>query len=60
MLFGEVTEEVKKYTDMNKREIFYMLPLCVAVILFGIYPSPILNIMKASVGNLVSFMASYQ
>lgn len=60
MFFGEVTEEVKNYTDMNKREIFYMLPLCVAVILFGIYPSPILNIMKASVGNLVSFMASYQ
>jgi NADH-quinone oxidoreductase subunit M len=60
MFFGEVLESNKSYTDMNPREIFYMLPLCVAVILFGIYPSPILNIMKASVGRLVSQLAIYQ
>ena len=59
MFFGEVIEECKSYTDMNKREIFYMLPLCVAVIVFGIYPSPILDIMKASVGKLVALLAVY-
>jgi NADH-quinone oxidoreductase subunit M len=60
MFFGEVIESVKDYTDMNRREIFYMMPLCVAVILFGIYPSPVLNVMKASVGSLVELMAKYQ
>lgn len=60
MFFGEVTEEVREYQDMNKREIFYMVPLCVAVIVFGIFPSPILNIMKASVGSLVSLLAQFQ
>lgn len=60
MFFGEPSEEVKEYDDMNAREIFYMLPLCAAVIVFGIFPSPILNIMKASVGNLVSLLATYQ
>lgn len=59
MFFGEVNESVKGYEDMNAREIFYMLPLCILVIVFGIYPSPILNVMKASVGNLVSFLAQY-
>lgn len=59
MFFGEVIEECKSYTDMNMREIGYMLPLCVAVIVFGIYPSPVLNIMKASVGKLVSLLATY-
>jgi NADH-quinone oxidoreductase subunit M len=60
MFFGEVIESVKGYSDMNAREIFYMLPLCVAVIVFGIYPSPILNIMKASVGSLVQLLGRFQ
>jgi len=59
MFFGEVIEENKSYTDVNSREIFYMLPLCVAVILFGVYPAPLLNIMKASVGKLVSLLAQF-
>jgi NADH-quinone oxidoreductase subunit M len=59
MFFGEVPEEVKEYEDMNKREIIYMLPLCVAVILFGIYPAPLLNMMKSSVGNLVTMLAGF-
>ena len=59
MFFGEVLEEVKEYHDMNLREIGYMLPLCIMVIVFGIYPAPVLNVMKASVGKLVSFLAGY-
>jgi len=59
MFFGEVNPEVKEYSDMTKLEILYMAPLCVAVILFGIWPSPILNMMKASVGQLVSLLATF-
>lgn len=59
MFFGDVIEENKSYTDMNSREILYMVPLCVAVILFGIYPSPVLNIMKASVGKLVTMLSEF-
>ncbi len=59
MFFGDVIEECKSYTDMNAREILYMLPLCVAVIVFGIYPAPVLNVMRASVGNLVSMLANF-
>ena len=60
MFFGEVIESVKGYHDMTPREILYMVPLCVAVIVFGIYPSPVLNVMKASVGSLVQLMAKFQ
>lgn len=59
MFFGEVIEECKSYTDVNAREIAYMTPLCIAVIVFGIYPSPILNMMRASVGKLVSLLATF-
>lgn len=59
MFFGEVNPEVKDYEDMNLREVAYMIPLCVAVIVFGIFPAPILNVMKASVGQLVDLLAKY-
>jgi len=59
MFFGEVNPSVKDYTDMTTLEITYMVPLCIIVIWFGIFPSPILNIMKASVGQLVSLLATF-
>jgi len=59
MFFGEVIESCKSYTDMNNREILFMVPLCIAVIVFGVWPSPILNIMKASVGQLVSMLSKF-
>jgi NADH-quinone oxidoreductase subunit M len=58
MFFGETSEEVKSYSDMNWREVTYMLPLCIAVIVFGIYPTPVLNMMRASVGQLVKMFAN--
>ncbi len=58
MFFGEVSEEVKSYSDMNWREVAYMTPLCIAVIVFGVYPTPVLNIMRASVGQLVKMFAN--
>ncbi len=59
MFFGDVIEECKSYTDMNAREVAYMVPLCIAVVVFGVYPTPILNVMRASVGNLVTLLSQY-
>ena len=59
MFFGSVLEECKAYPDMNKREILYMIPLCVAVIVFGLHPAPILNMMRASVGELTALLSRF-
>ena len=59
MFFGEVIDECKNYADMNAREIGYMIPLCVIVIVLGIFPSPLLNVMKASVGGLVRLLQGF-
>ena len=56
MFFGEPRAVEKKYSDANAREIFYMIPLCVLVIVFGIYPTPILDVMKESVGELLKIL----
>ena len=59
MFFGEPNPENHDFEDMNAREVFYMIPLCICVIVFGIFPSPLLNVMKASVGQLVDLLAKY-
>lgn len=59
MFFGEVNPSIKEYNDVTKVEILYMTPLVIAVIFFGVYPSPLLNMMKASVGQLVSLLATF-
>lgn len=59
MFFGEVNPDIEEYEDMNAREVFYMVPLCICVIVFGIFPSPLLNVMKASVGQLVDLLSKY-
>jgi NADH-quinone oxidoreductase subunit M len=57
MFFGEVSPEVKSYSDISKLEIGYMIPLCALVILLGVVPSPLANLIKASVGEFVLQMS---
>lgn len=53
MFFGEVSAEVKTYKDINALEIGYMIPLCFLVVLLGVIPSPLTNLIKTSVGLFV-------
>ena len=39
--------------DLNRREFFILLPLVVLTVLFGIYPSPILDGLHYSVSTLI-------
>ena len=54
VIFGEVTNEgVKNLTDLNNREFFFLGILAVAVLLLGLWPAPLLDVMNASVDHLV-------
>ena len=54
VLFGEVrSEEVAALTDMNGREMAMFVPLLVLVFWIGFYPGPFLDIMHASVEQLL-------
>ncbi|MFA6234463.1 MAG: NADH-quinone oxidoreductase subunit M [Bacteroidota bacterium] len=50
----EKWEEV--LTDVNGRELFTLVPLAIIIIFLGIYPTPALNWMSASLGHLVEFV----
>ncbi len=54
VVFGQLTKpDLKTMTDLSPREIAIFAPLVATVILFGFYPDPLLNVMHASVENLL-------
>lgn len=55
IVFGALTKEsLKSIMDMNKREIVVFAPLIFLTLYGGIYPQPFLDVMHASVENLVN------
>jgi len=54
VIFGELTKEhLMKILDLDRREIIIFAPLIVLVLWMGIYPASFLDVMDASVVNLV-------
>ncbi len=54
VIFGKLEKPaLKDITDMNMREVAFMVPLVVLTILFGFYPAPLLDVTVASVDNLI-------
>ena len=55
VIFGVLDKaDLKSIKDMNAREVVILAPLLVAIIFFGVYPQPILDVMHVSVENLIS------
>jgi len=58
VFFGEVANDnVAKLKDINAREFIILGTLAVAVLFFGIYPAPLLDVMEASVQHLLEHIA---
>lgn len=55
VIFGKLTKEsLTKILDLSPREIAVFAPLILLVFVMGIYPVPFLEVMHASVNNLVN------
>lgn len=54
VIFGSVAnEEVAKLQDLNRREFAIMATLAFVIILLGVWPNPLLEVMHSSVDNLL-------
>jgi NADH-quinone oxidoreductase subunit M len=56
VFLGTLPEKWKGLTDMNGRETLMLASLAVVVIFLGIYPSPMLNLMTASMNHLAELL----
>ncbi len=54
VIFGEMkSESVSQLTDITKRESFILAVLALAVLGLGIYPEPLIDVMRVSVEHLI-------
>ena len=54
VIFGKVVNEaVTTMQDINKREFFFLAVLAFTVLLFGVWPAPLVEIMDVTVVNLL-------
>lgn len=57
VFLGPLNEDHKGLTDMNWRERLVLAPLCVLVIVLGVYPQPVLNLMAPTVAKLLTLFS---
>jgi NADH-quinone oxidoreductase subunit M len=54
VVFGDVANDnVRQLVDVNGRETFILASLALVVLLFGLWPAPLVEVMHASVNNLL-------
>jgi NADH-quinone oxidoreductase subunit M len=54
VIFGKLEkEDLKAILDLSPREIAIFVPLVVVTIWMGVYPAPFLEVMDASIANLI-------
>jgi len=54
VIFGKVVNEaVTTMQDINKREFFFLAILAFTVLLFGVWPAPLVEVMDVTVVNLL-------
>ena len=55
VIFGNTNNnEIKNLKDINNLEALMLITLAILVILFGFYPSPLMDTLNISVNNLIS------
>ena len=55
VIFGPLNKaDLMGMLDLNRREMALLAPLVILILLFGVYPQPLLEVMHASVDNLIS------
>jgi len=58
VVFGDISNDgVAALKDANAREIFILGSLAVAVLLLGLWPAPLVEVMDASIDNLLQHIA---
>ena len=56
IFLGKLNEKYVDLPEINRRELFTLVPLAVLVILLGIYPSPVIDVMKTTMANIIELV----
>ena len=56
VFLGKLNPKYEHIAEINGRELFTLVPLGILVIFFGIYPMPVLHLMRSSLIHLIALM----
>jgi NADH-quinone oxidoreductase subunit M len=56
---GPLNEKYASIEEINRRELFTLVPLAALVIFLGVYPSAVLDLMGASLNSLNGVVAKF-
>ena len=59
MFFGPANEKYKDIPEINKRELFTVIPLAVITLILGVYPRPFLDLIAATLNVLIESVVSF-
>ena len=58
VVFGDVGNEgVASLEDIGSREYFMLVVLAIAVLVLGVWPAPLLEVMEQTLGNLLEHVS---
>ena len=57
VFLGPKNDKYDDLPDINTREMFTLVPIGIIVLLLGVYPMPVLNLMKTSLTDLIKLVA---
>ncbi|VAX09968.1 NADH-ubiquinone oxidoreductase chain M [hydrothermal vent metagenome] len=58
VLFGDIAnDKVKALQDINRREFFVLGSLAVAVLVLGLWPAPLIDVVDVSIVNLIEHIS---
>ena len=61
VVFGKVTNpKMENLNDINKREMFVLLPVFILIIWIGIYPSTFLKVSEKTTNKVIEQVFHYQ
>ena len=56
VFLGPFNKTYDKIKDINKRELVTIVPIAFLVLLFGVYPAPLVNLVKNSMMGLIDII----
>ena len=58
VFFGELNEKYTDLPEINRLELFTVVPLLVITLFFGIYPAPYLDVISSTMDNIINHVVS--
>ena len=58
VFLGPLNEQYNDLTDINSRELVTVIPLAIIVLLLGVYPAPLLNMISPAMEYIVQIVQS--